>query len=517
MNRFTVAARLWFMVGLFALVILIGTLIGLGGTRLGVQAAATMYAERTVPALHISEIQTRLLDSRLFIAAALQTPRDEVIAQAIREIGEHDKAIQTELQAFAQIARSAEVETRYQAFLKAYKAYEEGAMRPALTFLKDGDLMEVRSVVVRQARPLFTELEKELHAIGELYAKEGKASFEQAQSRYSLMVKAVVVAVALALIGVVLYGRALVLSITRPLSQAVAVAEQVAAGDLTADIDVRGRDELARLLGALQAMNGSLADIVQRVRSAADSIATGSAQIATGNADLSQRTETQASNLQQTAASMEELAATVRQNAESARQADQVAATASGSAAKGGDVVGRVVGTMQDINTSSRRIADIIGVIDGIAFQTNILALNAAVEAARAGESGRGFAVVAGEVRNLAGRSAEAAREIKQLIGQSAETVESGTRQAADAGSSMQDIVSQVQKVTQLIAEISGASNQQTLGIEQVSEAVSELDKVTQANAALVEEAAAAAESLRGQANQLVETVANFRLPGGQR
>ncbi len=514
MNRFTVAARLWFMIALFAGVILVGTLIGMGGTSLGVSSTEQMYQERTLPSQLIAEVESLMLENRLEIAAALQTPRDEVIQQSIRVVGENAEKIDGMLKQFEAIPRSATVDKHFRAFQQAFETYRREALQPSVAMLKEGDLVEVKSIVVKKARPLFAAVKTELRAMTQAYAGEGQASYEDIKSSYALMLKAVVVAVLVALVGVVLYGRALVTSITRPLSQAVGLAERVAEGDLTAELEVQGDNELSRLMRALQAMNVSLAGIVQQVRSAADSIATGSAEIANGNQDLSQRTEQQASNLQQTAASMEELAATVRQNAESARQADRVAVTASDSAARGGEVVGRVVGTMQDISSASKRIADIIGVIDGIAFQTNILALNAAVEAARAGESGRGFAVVAGEVRNLAGRSAEAAREIKQLIGQSSETVEQGGRQASEAGGSMQDIVSQVGKVTQLIGEISSASNQQTLGIEQVSEAVGQLDQVTQANAALVEEAAAAAESLRQQSAQLVQTVAHFRLPG---
>jgi methyl-accepting chemotaxis protein len=276
---------------------------------------------------------------------------------------------------------------------------------------------------------------------------------------------------------------------------------------------VQGHGETAQLLTALKRMNDSLVSVVGTVRSSSDSIATGSSQISIGNQDLSQRTEEQASNLQQTAASMEELSATVRTNADTTRQAAQLADTASGAAAQGGVAVGQVVTTMAEITKASRKINDIIGVIDGIAFQTNILALNAAVEAARAGEQGRGFAVVATEVRTLAQRSAVAAKEIKALIQTSVEQVEIGSRQASDAGHTMDDIVAQVKRVTQLIGEISTATHEQTEGIGQVSDAVTQLDQVTQQNAALVEEAAAAAESLNAQAGQLVASVAVFHLP----
>ncbi len=301
-------------------------------------------------------------------------------------------------------------------------------------------------------------------------------------------------------------------SIVGPLQQAVHIATTVAQGDLSSHIEVKGSDETAQLLGALAQMNDRLADIVGRVRASSDSIATGSGQIASGNADLSQRTEEQASNLQQTAASMEELASTVSVNAETAGHANELASGASAAASKGGEVVAQVVTTMQDIATSSKKIADIIGTIDGIAFQTNILALNAAVEAARAGEQGRGFAVVASEVRSLASRSAEAAKEIKTLINASVERVELGARQVNEAGLSVNEIVTQVRRVSDLINEISSATIEQSSGIAQVGHAVNQLDQVTQQNAALVEESAAAAESLRHQAAKLTDVVAVFKL-----
>jgi len=330
-------------------------------------------------------------------------------------------------------------------------------------------------------------------------------------SARSVLIALGVVAVAL---GAVL-GWLLTRSITTPLAHAVGLAQQVAAGDLTARIEVESRDEMGDLLGALKTMNDSLLKTVTEVRAGTETIATASQQIASGNLDLSSRTEEQASSLEETASSMEELTSTVRQNADNARQANVLAKSASEIATRGGSVVSQVVSTMASINESSKKIADIIGVIDGIAFQTNILALNAAVEAARAGEQGRGFAVVASEVRSLAQRSAGAAKEIRGLIGDSVEKVDAGGRLVNEAGSTMQEIVQGIARVTDIMSEIAEASAEQTVGIEQVNSAITQMDSVTQQNAALVEEAAAAAASLEEQAAQLATLVSVFKVNGG--
>ncbi len=301
-------------------------------------------------------------------------------------------------------------------------------------------------------------------------------------------------------------------SITRPLNQAVKIAQTVAAGDLSSQIEVHSKDETGQLLQALKDMNESLVKIVGQVRTGTDTIATASSQIAAGNMDLSSRTEEQASSLEETASSMEELTSTVKQNAENARQANQLVVSTSEVAIRGGVVVAQVVDTMSSINASSKKIADIIGVIDGIAFQTNILALNAAVEAARAGEQGRGFAVVAAEVRNLAQRSASAAKEIKSLIEDSVDKVDMGGKLVDEAGKTMDEIVNSVKRVTDIMSEIAAASQEQSAGIEQVNQAITQMDEVTQQNAALVEEAAAASASLQDQADNLAQVVSVFRL-----
>ena len=341
------------------------------------------------------------------------------------------------------------------------------------------------------------------------------AQYKEAQADYAaaklLLIGVALVSVLVAAGVATMVVRGIVRSLGGEPGEVVEVVRAVAAGDLTRRIDVKSGDR-SSVMAAVSAMQSSLSNLVSSVRQNSENVATASPQIAQGNQDLSQRTEEQASALQQTAATMEQLGATVRNNADSARQANQLAQGASTVAAQGGDVVGKVVDTMQNISDSSRKIGDIIGVIDGIAFQTNILALNAAVEAARAGEQGRGFAVVASEVRSLAQRSAEAAKEIKTLIGRSVEQVEQGTVLVDQAGKTMGEIVGSIQRVSDIVAEITAATVEQSSGIQQVGDAVGQMDQVTQQNAALVEESAAAAESLKGQAQQLVQTVSTFKL-----
>ena len=369
--------------------------------------------------------------------------------------------------------------------------------------------------VMARSETSYAELRKSLAAMAELDVRSGDSLAKAAAAAVGTTISTTLVLAFLALVLSVAVSWWMSRMILGPLRRAVGVARTVASGDLTSHIEGDGRDEIGQLMQALRDMNGSLVQLVERVRASSDSIATGSAQIATGNADLSQRTEEQASALEQTAASMEELSSTVKQNADNARQANQLALSASTVAVQGGQVVGQVVQTMKGINDSSKRIADIISVIDGIAFQTNILALNAAVEAARAGEQGRGFAVVASEVRSLAQRSAEAAKEIKGLIDTSVERVEQGTVLVDKAGTTMTEVVNSIKRVTDIMGEISAASSEQSSGVAQVGEAVSQMDKATQQNAALVEESAAAADSLKDQAQQLVQVVAVFKLGHG--
>jgi methyl-accepting chemotaxis protein len=398
----------------------------------------------------------------------------------------------------------------YAAGLKTY--YETNTKLIALSDVGPAEIDATTQYLRGESRTAFRNMFKGMDDMYALNVQGSDQALSAAQATYAGSRGGVILAVLVSIVLAVALGYWITIQITRPLAHAVVAAQNFAEGNLTTALQSEGKDEPAQLLQAMEGMRTSLARVVANVRSGSESVATASSEIAQGNHDLSARTEQQASALEETAASMEELGSTVKQNADSARQANQLAMNASTVAIKGGEVVGQVVETMKGINESSRKISDIISVIDGIAFQTNILALNAAVEAARAGEQGRGFAVVASEVRSLAGRSAEAAKEIKTLIGASVERVEQGTALVDQAGTTMTEVVSSIKRVTDIMGEISAASNEQSAGVSQVGEAVTQMDQATQQNAALVEEMAAAASSLKSQASELVQAVAVFKL-----
>ena len=451
--------------------------------------------------LRVAEFQQVLNTDSTRVAALEKT-----MAQIQAEFEAHHKT-------YVALISSPEEQKLHDAFEAQWKHYLQFHAQ-IVELSRKNEQAQARELLEGDAQRTFETMSKVLDQLVELNQTGARSAAEASESAYLMARNAMVIAAALGLAMAVTAGLWLMRSITGPLQQALQATHRVADGDLSCVIEHQSQDESGQVLQALQQMQTSLEGVVTKVRDNADSVATASQQIANASQDLSSRTEEQASALEETAATMDELAATVRANTENAQQADQLARSASAIAVQGGEVVGKVVTTMQNINASSRKISDIIGVIDGIAFQTNILALNAAVEAARAGEQGRGFAVVASEVRSLAQRSAEAAKEIKTLISRSVEQVSHGTDLVDQAGKTMGEIVGSIRRVSDIVTEITTATQEQSLGIQQVGQAISQLDQTTQQNAAMVEESAAAAETLKDQAMQLVQTVAVFRLSG---
>ena len=449
----------------------------------GVVAIRSIGLHTDTGAMNKEEAQLKL-QRQNFTAA-----RDKLLALGVSDAGK---------QIFSNLAR----------LDKELEGPTSDAVSQALAFNPDA----VAQLISTRIDPIYRQVLVELNKLVDLQKTEESELLAGAErSGQQLMYLLSTIGLMAVAVGVVL-SQLITRSIVGPMHEALEIAKRVAAGNLTSHSRVTANDETGQLLRALNAMNGGLVQIVSEVRASTDTIAATSGQIASGNLDLSARTEHQASALEQTAASLEELTSTVKQNADNAHQANQLAASASDVALRGGAVVAQVVDTMKHINDSSKRIFDIISVIDGIAFQTNILALNAAVEAARAGEQGRGFAVVASEVRSLAGRSAEAAREIKSLIGASVERVEQGNVLVDQAGVTMTEVVDSVRRVTEIISEIAAASQEQTAGIELINQAITEMDGVTQQNAALVEQAAASAQSLQDQAHNLAQVVSVFKM-----
>jgi len=520
MKNFSIKYVIAAVIGLLILAVITVGALGYHATQRSVDLLENLALKTANQQIGMSDLKMRMETNRSHILQALQHNPENKHASLHNHpltfhsdfIAKNSEEMRKEQQELEASLRFPETRERFAAWMTASDNLGIDMIGNAMRAIQSGQWDDANLMLGKQINPTYNKSTEAFGALQKLMSdrniRQGKELHQELAMLNAVVIAAIVVAILLS-IGAAFY---LVGAINTPLMQAVAVARRVADGDLSLQAPVKSTNEFGQLLAALRDMTASLAGIVKDVRSESEVIATASTQIAAGNMDLSSRTEQQASAIEETAASVEELTSTVRQNAENARQANELAASATQIATRGGTVVTEVVGTMGEINASARKIVDIIGVIDGIAFQTNILALNAAVEAARAGEQGRGFAVVATEVRNLAQRSASAAKEIKELIGDSVSKVDAGTRLVDQAGATMEEIVQSVRRVAGIMGEISVASAEQSSGIEQIHQAISQMDQVTQQNAALVEEAASAATSLQESAAGLADRVSVFKI-----
>ena len=503
---------------LVALTVIVGALgltaLSRSGDALDSMARGDMVAIRTLNDSGSFLLRSRVsLDRVNALTAAGEIEQSkQVLDRAAELLGKSNES----WQAFLNTPKNGIDQTLIDAVVSKRTALINDGVNPEFTALRASDLSGYHAIADTKISPMFVAYDNAASPV--VKALQAHAEQQQADTvaQMSMLRAAIIGVIVVALVLVVAIRFAMRGMIVQPLDDAVTCFERIAKGDLSQHVDTSGTNEIGRLFKAVKAMQDSLSTMIRSVHTSVESIDTGAREIAMGNTDLSQRTEQQAASLQETASSMEQLTGTVKQNADNARQASQLAVNASDIATRGGEVVGQVVSTMQGIATSSNKVVDIISVIEGIAFQTNILALNAAVEAARAGEQGRGFAVVAGEVRSLAQRSASAAKEIKELIGDSVDKVQSGSALVGRAGTTMDEIVQAVRRVTDIMGEISAASEEQSGGIEQVNRAVVQMDEVTQQNAALVEQAAAAAASLEEQTRSLQTVIGQWRVSGAQ-
>ncbi|HUA81536.1 MAG TPA: methyl-accepting chemotaxis protein [Dyella sp.] len=507
----SIRARLIMLVGLLGVMLLAGAAIGLYSMSRQNAGTQHIYESELVPSQYLDVVRSDSLKSFLTLseAAALVGKADQV-KQKMAEFERYQKETIDYTNRFAKLDMSPAVAAASKDWHSSDKDYEQ-AKQDVLDAIKQADT-GASDTVEMELRPLMMQRQDALSKLVQVQSDEAGQIFADQIKSYQRIRMLTLIALAAGLLFALLRSTLLIRSISRALNHAKNVANEIAAGKLGHAFEVKGTDELAQLLGALRTMDQRLVDIVAEVRQGSDAVSTAAQQIARGNDDLSQRTQEQASSLEETASSMEEMTSTVKQNAENASHANQLARGAREQAERGGEVVAQAVTAMREINTSSRKISDIVSLIDEIAFQTNLLALNAAVEAARAGEQGRGFAVVATEVRNLAQRSAGAAKEIKLLINDSADKVRTGSELVDQSGKALADIVDSVKKVTDIVAEIAAASQEQSAGIDQVNNAVSQMDEMTQQNAALVEEASAAARAMHEQAGELSRQVNFFRL-----
>jgi methyl-accepting chemotaxis protein-1 (serine sensor receptor) len=475
-----------------------------------------MYESRLLPMAQLAEV-VRLIDRNRMAVAESMNGDPAVVVPKMAEVEKTIGVVDKQWNIYTSGSLTTEERVLADKVAALRKKFVTEGMLPTADALRNNNVQQAMELMQGPMAQNYAPMQEAMDSLIKLQLDVGRAEFERSQTLYVMVRNGALTAMSIGLVLAIIIGMRLIRAISAPLNASVRIARGVAGGDLTQQIYVNSNDETGQLLQALKDMNDSLINTVGKVRQGTETIGVASREIAAGNGDLSSRTESQASSLEETASSMEELTATVKQNADNARQANQLVVSASDFAVKGGNVVGQVVQTMGSIKESSRKIVDIIGVIDGIAFQTNILALNAAVEAARAGEQGRGFAVVAAEVRNLAQRSAGAAKEIKSLIGDSVEKVDAGSRLVDEAGQTMEQIVTSVKHVADIMSEITAASQEQSAGIGEINQAITQMDEMTQQNAALVEQAAAAAESMQEQAALLAEAVAAFKMDDGAR
>jgi len=515
LSNLSVKARLFLTLGVLAAALLIVGLLGLSALKRSNADLDNVYGNNLMSAMWINQIAAMSRDNVLTLDEALLSGEAAALARFRQQAESNNTAIQDLWTRYDATPSGPGEKEQAQKLKQSREIYRQ--VRDSIADdITAGNLDKARARRATELQGPVDSMIAEAEKLTDLQAKfaaEANANAERSYARATTIAWTSIV-LGIGIAGA--FGWLLVNSMIAALNTAVRVAERIATGELGQEFQITSRDEFGRLLGALRDMDSKLSEIVGTVRVSSDAVGAAARQISNGNDDLSQRTQEQASALEETASSMEEMTATVKQNADNARQASQLATSARDQADRGGAVVGRAVGAMSEINESSRRIADIIDVIDEIAFQTNLLALNAAVEAARAGEQGRGFAVVATEVRNLAQRSATAAKEIKDLIGDSVDKVKAGTELVDESGRSLEEIVASVKKVADIVAEISAASEEQAAGIDQVNTAVTQMDSATQQNAALVEEASAASKSMEHQAQLLVEKIAFFRLARGQ-
>jgi len=513
LKNLSIRTRLVFVLSVLSVMLICGGVIGISSLSYTNGSLETLYTQRLVPTGQLNQIIVTVNKNQLAIAQSLNDD-PAVIGKRMDQV---DLGMSETNHTWTAYRAGNLANEERKIADKVYSSYEKlvaEGLQPAIDALRAPNTQLAMEIMQGPLRQNYVDVERGIAELIKIQLDVAKADFTNSQELYIWVRNSSMTAIALGVLFAIGIGIWLTRAISMPLNKSVLIARSVAAGDLTQKIEVRSGDETGQLLQALKHMNDSLIQTVGQVRRSTEMIGGASAEIASGNADLSSRTETQASSLEETASSMEELTSTVRQNAENARQANQLVVSASDFAVKGGQVVGQVVETMGSIKESSKKIVDIIGVIDGIAFQTNILALNAAVEAARAGEQGRGFAVVAAEVRNLAQRSAGAAKEIKGLIGDSVDKVDVGSKLVDEAGKTMSEIVTSVKHVADIMNEITAASQEQSSGIEEVNRAIGQMDEMTQQNAALVEQAAAAAASMQEQAVQLAQAVSVFKLEG---